>query len=118
MNKNRRGKTAEFMARMYMRLTGYKIIRQNYVTGRGSTAGEVDFIACRGKTLVFVEVKERQTPESAAYAILPRQQKRICNAARYFVQKNPQYRAYDIRFDALLVSFPFYLRHIQSAWRP
>jgi len=118
MNRNRRGKTAEFMARMYMHLAGYKIIRQNYVTGRGSTAGEVDFIACRGKTLVFVEVKERQSLELASYAILPQQQKRICNAARYFVQKNPQYRDYDIRFDALLVSFPFYLKHIPSAWRP
>ena len=57
MNNNNSGKLAEFLARMLMRCKGYRIICGNYVTGKGTRAGEIDFIARRGKTIAFVEVK-------------------------------------------------------------
>lgn len=118
MNKTNyhNGRLAEFYARMWLRGKGYAIIAANYRTGRGTNAGEIDFIACRGKTLVFVEVKKRRTLDNAAYAVLPAQQQRIIRGAEAFLQKNPQYQDYDIRFDAVLVSFPLRIRHIENAW--
>ena len=116
MNSYVRGKYAEFLARMYMRLHGFRIVAQNYITGRGTTAGEIDFVAKRGKLLVFVEVKQRTTLENAAYAITPTQQQRLIRGAKSFVKNNPQFADCDLRFDAIFVVLPFYLRHIPNAW--
>lgn len=115
--KNRwRGKFAECFARCYFRLRGWKILHKNYVTGRGTLSSEVDFIACRGETLAFVEVKERRTMELAAYAIQPKQQQRLINAAKYFLARYPKYQNHNIRFDAVLFKFPFRIKHIPNAW--
>ena len=116
MNNNSAGQLAELMAQWFMRLKGYRIVAQNVITGKGTHSGEVDFIARRGKTLVFVEVKKRSSLENAAYAIKPAQQQRIRNGAAVFLKKNPQYRDFDIRFDALLVTFPCTIKHIENAW--
>ena len=59
MNNYRSGKWAEFLARLYLRLHGYRIVARNIIVGRGTTAGEIDIIACKHKCLVFVEVKYR-----------------------------------------------------------
>lgn len=115
--KNRQsGKVAEFFARLYFRLHGWQIIYKNYITGRGTFAGEVDFIACRGKTLVFVEVKKRSSLEAAAFSITQKQKKRIINAAKCFLKYHDEYNAHNIRFDVVLVSLPLKIKHIPSAW--
>ena len=116
MNNNFSGHLAESMACWFMRLKGYRIIARNVVTGKGTHSGEVDFIARRGKTLVFVEVKKRSSLETAAYAIKPTQQQRIRNGAAVFLKKNPQFNNFDIRFDAILITFPCLIEHIESAW--
>ena len=116
MNNNLSGHLAEATARWFMRFKGYKIVACNFVTGRGTTCGEVDFVARRGHTLVFVEVKKRSSLERAAYAIAPAQQKRIRNGALVFLKNNPQYKNFDLRFDAILVIFPFTIKHIKNAW--
>ena len=103
------------MARCYMRLHGFGIVAKNYVTGRGTTAGEIDFIAKRGNLLVFVEVKQRTTLDNAAYAISPTQQQRLIRGAKNFIKHHPQYRRYDLRFDAVLIELPFSIRHIENA---
>ncbi len=116
MNHNQSGHWAEFLARSLFRLKGYRIIAQNYITGRGTLAGEVDFIASKNKTIVFVEVKKRVDLETAAYAISDKQKQRISNAAQAFIKKNPHYQNYDIRFDAVLVQLPLKINHIPNAW--
>lgn len=116
MNSYTKGKIAEFLARMYMRLHGFSIVEQNYVSGRGTTAGEIDFIAKRGKLLVFAEVKQRSSLDNAAYAIKPMQQQRLIRGAKNFLKNHPQYAGYDIRFDAVLVTLPFSIRRISNAW--
>ena len=116
MNNYAKGKFAEFLARLYMRLHGYSIVAKNYVSGRGTTAGEIDFIAKRGKLLVFAEVKQRSSLDNAAYAIKPEQQQRLIRGARNFIKHNPQYIGYDMRFDAILINLPFSIRHISNAW--
>ena len=116
MNNNTAGHLAESMARWFMRLHGYHIVACNEITGKGTHAGEVDFIAKRGNTLVFVEVKKRSDIERAAYAIKPQQQQRIRQGAMAFIKRNPQYMNYDIRFDAILIAFPCTIEHIENAW--
>lgn len=110
------GRLAEFMACRLLQLKGYKIVARNYMTGRGTTAGEVDIIALHKNTLIFVEVKKRGSLDQAAYAVLPAQQQRIIRGAEAFLQKNPQYQNLDMRFDAVLIAFPCSVEHIENAW--
>ena len=116
MNNYHKGRHAEFLARLYMMLRGYRIIAQNYVIGRGTTAGEIDFIAKKKNCIVFVEVKERETLDSAAYAITAKQQQRLIRGAECFMKNNPQYKGFDMRFDAILIVLPFTIRYIKNAW--
>ena len=116
MNKKQKGNFAEFYARLLLRLKGYRIIEKNFITGRGTTAGETDIIALKGKTLVFVEVKERKSLENALYAIKPIQQKRIINAAKFYLKHHAKYQSYDVRFDGVFVS-KFKIKHIKNAWQ-
>lgn len=116
MNNYRSGHWAEFLARWLFRVKGYRLIALNYITGRGTHAGEVDFIAKRGKVIVFVEVKKRASLEDAAYALSETQKQRISNGAIAFLQKHPSYANFDVRFDAVLVKLPCSLCHIKNAW--
>ena len=110
------GRTAEFMALQYLRLKGYALVACNYVTGKGTGAGEVDIIVKNQTTLAFIEVKKRKDITTAAYSILPKQQERIRRAAEVFLVKHPEYSGFDIRFDAVLVQMPFTIEHIENAF--
>lgn len=117
MSNYRRGRLAEFAAKTYMVLHGYRIIGSNYSQTRGSGAGEIDFIAKRGNTVVFCEVKLRPSFDEAAYAISNTQKRRIIRGAECFIRDNPRCAKCDLRFDALLVVPPFRVRHIKNAWQ-
>ncbi len=110
------GKTAEFIALQYLRLKGYSLVACNYITGRGTGAGEVDIIVKNTHTLVFVEVKKRTDLTTAAYAIKPAQISRIRRGAEAFLMLHKEYTNYDIRFDAILVESWLKIRHIENAF--
>jgi putative endonuclease len=55
------GRIGEDLAHRYLRRRGYTVIARNYRTRSGS--GEIDIVAWNGPTLVFIEVKTRQTDE-------------------------------------------------------
>jgi putative endonuclease len=116
MNNYHRGHLAEILAQLYLHFHGYRLVCRNFVTGRGTTAGEVDLIIRRSKTLVFVEIKQRQTLNAAAYAISEKQKQRIMRGAQSFLKHYPQYVGFDIRFDAVLIELPWHIRHIKNAW--
>lgn len=116
MNNYHSGHFAETLALNFLRLKGYSLVAKNYVTGKGTSAGEIDLIVRKGQTIAFVEVKKRQSIEEAAYAILPHQQQRIIRAAEAFVARNPQYQNYDFRFDAVLIKLPLSIQHLENAW--
>ena len=116
MVDNATGKMAEFMALQYLRLKGYDLVACNYVTGRGTGAGEIDIIVKNQDTLVFAEVKKRKDISTAAYAILPHQQERIRRAAEVFLSRHNEYQNFNIRFDAVLVQLPFKIEHIENAF--
>ncbi len=111
-----KGSQAEFLAKIVLFFKGYKIVASNYVTGRGTGAGEIDIIATRFNTIIFVEVKKRKTIETAMYAIKPMQQKRICNGIKAFLKYHPQYHKYSKRIDAFFVVGWFEFKHIKNAF--
>ena len=80
-----------------------------------SYVGEIDLIAKRGRTIVFIEVKTRKSGISEGI-ISKRQIDRIRNAAELFVSHNSKYSSYDIRFDLVVVSYSQLPRIIQNAW--
>ena len=115
-NNSKSGYWAETLALFYLLFKGYFPVARNVINGKGTHAGEVDLIVRRGKLLVFVEVKKRQNLEQAAYAIKERQKQRIIRGAEAFLKKHKKYDSFDIRFDAVLVEFPFKIRHLTNAW--
>lgn len=118
MSNNFSGKLAEWLALFFLLCKGYLPVARNYVTGRGTHAGEVDLIVKRGRTLVFVEVKKRRSLELAAYAITEVQKQRIIRGAEAFLKKHPCYDYCRARFDAVLIKFPLQIQHLPNAWIP
>jgi putative endonuclease len=116
MSKGNQGKFAEFLALQYLRLKGYALVSCNYITGRGTGAGEIDIIVKNQNTLAFVEVKKRKDLTTASYAIQPKQQQRIRRGAEAFLANHPEYQNLDIRFDAILIETPFKIEHIENAF--
>ena len=112
MNRRKFGMIGEKIAQGYLKDDDYEIIDTNFYT----KVGEIDIICKKNNTIVFVEVKERQTLDSAAYAITAKQQQRLIRGAECFMKNNPQYKGFDMRFDAILIVLPFTIRYIKNAW--
>jgi len=109
----RRGRLAERLAGLSLRLKGYRIVARDY----RCPVGEVDLIARRGPILALIEVKRRRTLAEAAESISPRQRRRIARAAQAFLQRRPDLRHLQPRFDALLLARGHWPRHVIDAWR-
>src|SRR5262245_53845592 len=74
----RTGLSAESRAAAYLMAKGYRILAKRFRT----PYGEIDLVARRRNLIDFVEVKARENLDDAAFAVTPRQQQRIINAAR------------------------------------
>ena len=95
------GLYSEFLARMYLRFHGYRILKSRYVTGKKTDRAEIDIIARRGNTIVFIEVKARKTIDAAWGAITQHQAARLRRAAEtYLIQNHWMGNA---RFDVIVV---------------
>src|SRR6185312_13598771 len=55
------------------------------------TRAAADLVARRGNLVVFVEVKARSSLDEAAYAVTPRQQRRIVDAAQAWLAAHPEH---------------------------
>ena len=96
-----KGLFAEFLARMYLRIHGCRIVASRYITGRHTNRAEIDIIARRKNTLIFIEVKRRNTVQCAWDAITPHQAIRLRRAAETYIMRNKW--QYDARFDVIIV---------------
>lgn len=95
-----KGRTAEDEAAGLLARRGYQVLSRRY----RSPAGEIDLIASDGRCLAFVEVKARRDRDDAAWAVTPRQQRRIADAASHWLQTYPQFQNWDMSFDAVLIA--------------
>jgi putative endonuclease len=108
----KRGRGAEALAAMFLRLKGWRILaRRARVPG-----GEVDIVARRGRTLAFVEVKARASDEAAAMALDAWRLRRVVVAAERLA---PRYlrEGDDVRIDAIFVVPGKVPRHVPNVWQ-
>lgn len=108
----RLGLSAESRAAAFLIAKGYRIVARRW----RSPAGEIDIVARRRGTLIFVEVKARASLDEAAEAVVVRQRKRIISAAEAWLASHPDDANCDMRFDAVLVAPGKMPRHIPAAF--
>jgi putative endonuclease len=109
-----RGLAAEALAAWWLTAKLYRVIGRRVKT----PLGEIDLVARRGGTLVFIEVKASAEATRVADALQPPQMARLTRAASLYVAARPELQALDLRFDLVLVTGRFRLRHLKDAWRP
>ena len=103
MSRARRdlGDFGERVAARHLEAKGYRIRERNYRTREG----EVDIIAERGGTLIFVEVRARRGDAlgTAAESVTAAKARRIVAAAEAYLQANEDCPA-DQRIDVIALS--------------
>jgi putative endonuclease len=82
-----------------------------------TAAGEIDIAAERDGLLAVIEVKTRDSLETAAYALGPRQRRRLTQAAAILQGDHPNWGPAGLRFDAWLVDAMGRMRHVPDAFR-
>jgi putative endonuclease len=108
----RLGLSAESRAAMLLIAKGYRILARRWKT----PFGEIDIVARRRRTLVFVEVKAREHADDAAEAVTERGKRRIIAAAELWLARNPADAQREIRFDVMLVTPGKIPQHITNAF--
>lgn len=108
----RTGISAESRAAAYLVAKGYRILAKRFRTPHG----EIDLVAKKRNLLVFVEVKARASLDEAAYAVTPRQQRRIIDAAQGWLMTHPEHAEFEMRFDVMLIAPRHLPRHLLAAF--
>jgi putative endonuclease len=109
-----RGHGVERRAAWWLRLKFYRVIAINW----RSMAGEIDLIARRGRTLAFIEVKQRIDADTATLSLAPQQRARLARAAGLFVAQRPELADLTLRFDLMAFGRMGRPVHMKDAWRP
>jgi putative endonuclease len=93
--------SAERRAARWYRLRGWRILGANV----WAAGNEVDLIARRGRSLRFVEVKEKRGPAfgDPAEMVGPEKQRRIRRAAEAWLALRPELDGLDVAFDLVSV---------------
>lgn len=108
----RTGLSAESRAAAFLLAKGYRILARRFRT----PVGEIDIVCGRRNTLVFAEVKARNTLDDAAEAVTGRNRQRIVAAAEYWLSQHPDDVTREMRFDVVLVAPGKMPRHISAAF--
>jgi putative endonuclease len=104
--------SAETRAAAFLMAKGYRILARRFRT----PYGEIDLVARRRNLLAFIEVKARASLDEAAYAVTPRQQRRIIDAAQAWLMAHPEHADFELRFDAMLIAPRRLPRHLLAAF--
>jgi len=112
------GQRGEGEAARYLRRLGYKIVAR----GSRSPLGELDLVAVDGQTVVFVEVKTRESTAGGhpAEAVNTDKQQRLTRLGLAFLKRHGLLE-YPARFDVVAITWPEGARrptveHIPSAF--
>ena len=108
----RTGLSAEARAAAYLMAEGDRILAKRFRTPHG----EIDLLARRHNLIAFVEVKARASLDDAAYAVTPRQQRRIVDAAQAWLMAHPEHANFELRFDVMLIAPRRLPRHLLAAF--
>ncbi|MDB2415317.1 YraN family protein [Rickettsiales bacterium] len=108
-----KGLYAEILSILLLFFKGYRILKWRYKT----KVGEIDIIAKKSNSLVFIEVKARKKLSDALESITPRQKDRIIRASSYFIKQKNYKKEPNIRFDVMILCDANFLpKHIKHAW--
>lgn len=100
LSRKQTGNSWELTARRWLEGKGLRFVAAN-VRGRG---GEIDLIMKDGQTIVFVEVRYRQSSRfggAAASVTLAKQQKLLQTAHLWLARHNGSFDTVDCRFDVV-----------------
>ncbi len=114
MNSRQIGNRAEDRAARYLQLRLYRILERNYARN----TGEIDIIAKKGNTFVFVEVKYRSDLSKGypAEAVNEVKKNKIRRTAEYYlVSRNLNVDSVDVRFDVIEI-LGRKIKHIRAAF--
>lgn len=114
----RRGRVAESICLLLLRLTGWRILAHRRKAKAGTGLGEIDIVAKRGRTVAFIEVKARADHDTARESVTAAQRARIARAAQVFIERNAACADCDVRFDVMSLGRGLWPQHIADAWRP
>ncbi len=104
------GLWAEKMVIFLLFFQGYNILKHRYQ----GYFGEIDIIAKRFKTIVFIEVKARQNFKEIEEVLNPYQIKRIKKSAEVFINENPKLQNLNYRFDLIAVNKNFRIKFFRG----
>jgi putative endonuclease len=113
--KRESGQRGEQIAAAYLQQRGYVILTTNW----RCTRGEIDIVARKGETLVFVEVRARkQGIDSAFESVGARKQQRMVAAAQVYLSDYHLEEAL-WQVDIIAVSLPYNappaVEHVENA---
>lgn len=94
-----RGLASERLGAEYLQARGLLVLARNL----RCRAGELDLVCLDGGVLAIVEVRQRSRIDfgGALASVTRRKQRKIICAARFFMQRQIQWRCYPTRFDVL-----------------
>lgn len=108
----RYGRRGESLAAWYLRAKLYRIVERRVKT----PVGEIDLVARRFGITAFVEVKARRAGGGELEALQAVNQRRIVQAAEYYVARHPALAAAPLRFDVIFLAPLSWPRHVMNAF--
>lgn len=114
------GVRGEMLAERHLKRLGYKIVARS----RRTHLGELDLVAVDGRTVVFVEVKTRESHQAGhpAEAVDAKKQERLTRAALGYLKRHGLLE-YSARFDVVAITWPAgggqpTIEHFKNAFEP
>lgn len=106
------GNIGEEVAQNYLQRQGCKIIERNYY----SRFGEIDIIAEKENTLLFIEVKYRKNEyfSLATESITPAKQKKMRLTIETYLQKNPTTQPLRIDLITIIGQAPYKITWLEN----
>jgi putative endonuclease len=106
------GHRGEAIAAWFLRLKLYRIVGRRYAT----PVGEIDLIAKRFGTTVFVEVKARSRASAEGGTLETVNRRRIVRAGQYWLARHPGAAGSNFRFDVIFLAPGRWPRHVINAF--
>ncbi|HVW91755.1 MAG TPA: YraN family protein [Devosia sp.] len=108
----KQGRRAEALAALWLQLQLYRVLERRFKT----PVGEIDLIAERFGTTVFIEVKARTRNAGEFEALGKVNQRRLVRAANYYLSRHPEKAASPLRFDVIFLAPRQWPRHLKAAF--